>query len=195
MPSLLSCLFPQARAELLRLFFTGTRARLHMRDATRQSGLTLATVQAELKKLTSCGLLHQERDGNRLYFCANSEHPVFPELCSLVEKTAGIVPALRSALEGAAGVEIAFIFGSVAAQTEKPASDVDVMLIGSATLRSLAPGMRRVSEHLHREINPHIMTVAEWQRRLAAQDAFIMRVAQEPKLWLKGDNDELGQLG
>lgn len=195
MPSVLTSLFPQARAELLRLLFAGAGARLHMREITRQSGLTLATVQAELKKMTASGLLLQERDGNRLYYMADTAHPIFPELRSLVEKTTGLGEVLRESLESLTGIDLAFVFGSVAAQKDKAGSDVDVMVIGSASLRSLAPKLRRASELLHREINPHVMSAAEWRRRLLNEDAFVQRVSKEPKIWLKGGADELGKLG
>lgn len=67
MPSILNCLFPHARAELLRLLFAMPGTRLHVRELTRKSGLSLGTMQVELKKLTAAGLLLSERDGNRLY--------------------------------------------------------------------------------------------------------------------------------
>lgn len=195
MPSVLSTLFPPSRAEILRLLFSGQGARLHVRELARQSGLTLGSVQEELKKLTAAELLLSQRDGNRLYYLANDQHPIFADLRAIVLKTSGLRDALATALEAVKGIEIAFIFGSVAADTLRSDSDVDLMVIGSASLRSLAPALRRVAADLHREINPHVLSPAEWTRRLQADDAFLRRVAQEPKLWLKGDADELGNLG
>lgn len=195
MPSVLSSLFPRVRAELLRLLFAGQGVRLHVRELTRQSGLTLGTIQAELKKLTAAGLLLSERDGNRLYYAANAGHPIFPELRSLILKTTGLRDVLAAALAEVKGIALAFVFGSIATDHAGPGSDVDLMVLGTASLRTLAPHLRRASAELHREINPHSLSPAEWSRRLAARDAFIRRVAAEPKLWLKGGPDELGNLG
>lgn len=195
MPSTLSTLFPQVRAELLRLLFCGQGVRLHVRELARQSGLTLGTVQDELKKLTAGGLLLSERDGNRRYYSANADHPVFPDLRSLVLKTTGLRDVLAASLAEVDGIELAFIFGSFAADSAGSGSDVDLMVLGTVSLRTLAPRLRRASAELHREINPHALTPAEWTRRLKADDAFIRRVAREPKLWLKGGAHELGSLG
>ncbi|HBJ82962.1 MAG TPA: toxin-antitoxin system toxin subunit [Verrucomicrobiales bacterium] len=195
MPSTLATLFPQVRAELLRLLFGGQGVRLHVRELARQSGLTLGTVQDELKKLTAAGLLVSQRDGNRLYYLANEQHPVFPDLRSLILKTSGLRDVLVAALAAVKGIDLAFIFGSLAADSARPGSDVDLMVLGTASLRTLAPHLRRASAELHREINPHALTPAEWSRRLKAHDVFIRRVSKEPKLWLKGDAHELGSLG
>ena len=94
--SVLTVLFPQVRAEVLRLLFADASRELHLRDLTRQSGLGLGTVQGELEKLSSSDLVTSRRDGNRRYYRANSTHPLFPDLQQLVLKTSG----LRDVLAG-----------------------------------------------------------------------------------------------
>ena len=49
--ALLAVLFPQVRAEVLRLLFADGARELHLRELTRQSRLTLGTMQGELEKL------------------------------------------------------------------------------------------------------------------------------------------------
>jgi len=65
----------RVKAEIFRLLFGLRRPELHFREIVRQSGLSLGTVQQELKGLTSVGLLKSRRDGNRVYFSANPHHP------------------------------------------------------------------------------------------------------------------------
>lgn len=59
----------------------------------------------------------------------------------------------------------------------------------------LTPALRGVSERLGREINLHCLTVEEWRLKKSKKDAFMNRVLSEPKLRLKGGDDELGKLG
>jgi DNA-binding transcriptional ArsR family regulator len=195
MSATLSALFPQVRAELLRILWGGQGVRVHLRELTRQSGLSLGTVQDELKKLSAAELILSERDGNRLYYVANEQHPVYADLRAIILKTSGLRDVLAGALLGMQGMELGFVFGSLAADSARPGSDVDLMIVGTASLRALAPRLRKASNELHREINPHVLAPVEWTRRLRAKDVFIRRVAQEPKLWLKGGDDELGHLG
>src|ERR1035441_8751489 len=88
--SLLGVLFPQVRAEVLRLLFADGARELHLRELTRQSGLSLGTVQDELGKLTKADLLTNRRDGNRRCYRANTGHPLFPALQQIVLRTAGL---------------------------------------------------------------------------------------------------------
>ena len=87
---LLHRLFPQVRAELLRLLFADPARELHVRALERQSGLSVKTVQDELAKLAGADLVTSRRDGNRRYYRVNASHPVFPDLQQLVLKTAGL---------------------------------------------------------------------------------------------------------
>ncbi|WP_395749541.1 nucleotidyltransferase domain-containing protein [Prosthecobacter sp.] len=191
----LTALFPKARAETLRLLFNGQAREIHLRDLARLASLTPAAMQKELAFLSEIGLVCSRRSGNRLYFQADTTHPVYPELHSLVVKTTGIAAELKQALSNVTGIDLAFIFGSVAAGTDKAGSDVDVLIIGSTGLRKVAPAMREVSNRLGYEINPRCMTPGEWQQKMAGRDVFVNRLLSEPRLWLKGGDDELGRLG
>lgn len=190
---LLNILFPQVRAEVLRLLFAEEGRELHLRELTRQSGLTLGTLQTEVEKLCAADLLVSRRDGNRRYFRANAAHPLFPDLNQLVIKTAGLREVLVEALRGLAGVEVAFVFGSLAAGSGKAGSDVDLFVVGDVSLRALAPRLRKVAEQVGREINPVTMTATEFARGRAS-NPFLGDVLAKEKLFIKGTADELARL-
>lgn len=192
--SVLTVLFPQVRAEVLRLLFADAGRELHLRDLTRQSGLGLGTVQGELEKLSSSDLVTSRRDGNRRYYRANSSHPLFPDLQQLVLKTSGLRDVLANALHGIKGIEVAFVFGSLASNTGKAASDVDLLIIGDVGLRAVASALRGVGEVLAREINPITMTPEEFRKRRTS-DSFVQDVLGKEKLFVKGTADELERLG
>jgi predicted nucleotidyltransferase len=191
----LSQLFPKTRGEILRLLFGETGKELHLRDLARLAGVTPAAIQRELARLVDADLLISRRDGNRLYFRSNHTHPLFPELRGLVVKTSGVAAAIRQALQGVDGVELAFLFGSTATGTDTPSSDIDLLAIGSAGLRGITPALRPLADTLGREINPHCLTPAEWWDKLNRGDAFVSRLNVEPKLWLKGSPDALAAMG
>ena len=191
---LLHRLFPQVRAELLRLLFADPARELHVRALERQSGLSVKTVQDELAKLAGADLVTSRRDGNRRYYRVNASHPVFPDLQQLVLKTAGLRDVLAEALRGAKGVKVAFVFGSLAGGAGKAASDIDFMVIGDAGLRTLAPRLRKAGARLGREVNPVTMTVAEFVKN-RKNNAFLVDVLAKEKLFVKGGPDELDRLG
>src|SRR5262245_2635317 len=134
MMTLVDIVSSRGKAELLRLLFGIEKREFHLRELARQSRLALGTVQQELARLLRVGLVTSRKDGNRVYYRANANNPVYTDLRSIVLKTAGLVDGLREAL-GDSGVEVAFVFGSVAKESAEPGSDVDVMIIGSVGLR------------------------------------------------------------
>jgi predicted nucleotidyltransferase len=194
MSEVITNLFPNARGKILSVLFTGTTPRFHVRELARFLAIPLRSVQVELENLHRAGIVERSRDGNRLYYQAVATHPVFPELCGLFLKTTGVVKLLREVFEQMNSVQLAFIFGSMAAGTATSASDLDLLVIGTATLRQLAPKIRPISLEVHREINPQIMTWEEWKSKRASRDAFVLRVVKEPKLWLKGCEDDFGNM-
>jgi DNA-binding transcriptional ArsR family regulator len=192
---LLEVLFPKGRARLLKVLCATPNTELHLRELTRQSGLSLATIQEELEKLRAADLVLSRRDGNRRYYKANSSHPIFPDLRQIVLKTAALGDVLADALRGIKEVDLAFVFGSLAGQDGNASSDVDLMVIGSAGLRTLAPGLRKASEKIGREINPHTYTKVDWRSKRRARNGFLKNVMESEKLFVKGSADELARLG
>jgi len=194
MTDLAAIVASRVKAEIFRLLFGLRRPELHLREIVRQSGLSLGTVQQELKGLAGVGLLKSRRDGNRVYFSANPEHPAHRELCALVLKTNGLAGVLSKALT-APEVQLAFVFGSIARGETQAGSDVDLMVIGPIGLRGLTQLLSGVAEVVGREINPHILTPEEFRERKRSKDHFVTSVLAAPMLFVKGTEHELAAMG
>ena len=194
MTNLVDIVSSRVKAELLRLLFGLSQAELHLRELCRQSGLSLGTVQQELRRLTRVGLVIARKDGNRIYYRANPDHPVHRDLCALVLKTDGLAGVLRPALK-TPEVTLAFVFGSVARGDTGAGSDVDLLVIGEVGLRKLASLLSGIAGRVGRELNPHVMTPEEFAKRKAARDHFVTAVLRSPKLFVKGTEHELETMG
>ncbi len=184
----------RVRAEIFRLLFGLDEKELHLREIERQAGLSLGTIRQDLQKLARLDLVTTRRDGNRLYYQANIEHPLYPDIRKLVLKTAGLVEIFKRVLDRE-GVKIVFVFGSLASSREKAASDVDLMVIGVVSLRTLSSWLAGVSEQIGREINPHTLTVEEFRRRIEKGDHFLFNVLESPKLFIIGNENDLAAMG
>lgn len=194
MAELIDIVSSRVKAEVFRVLFGLNEPELHLRELVRQSGLSLGTVQQELRGLVKSGLVLSRRDGNRLYFRANKSHPAHRELSALVLKTGGLAGVLSKALQ-VNEITLAFIFGSIARHESRPHSDVDLMVIGSVSLRKLTGLLSGVAEKIGREINPHVMTEREYRERKGAGDHFIRSVLSTPRIFVKGSEDELKAMG
>jgi DNA-binding transcriptional ArsR family regulator len=184
----------RVRAEVLRLLYGVSSSELHGRELARRSGLNEASIRQEMRRLRRLDLVSARRAGNRVYFRANRSHPLYPELHSLVLKTSGLVEVLGEALKSV-DARVAFVFGLIAEGAPTAGSDVDLMVVGSASLRELAVKLAGTAETLGREINPHILTEAEYRERLLTGDHFVTHVLVGPKLFIIGSQNDLAELG
>ena len=91
-------------------------------------------------------------------------------------------------------MRLAFVYGSTAAGTERPGSDVDLMILGTASFADLARVLAGAQPILRREVNPTVMTEREFARRLAEGDGFARSIAKGSRLWLKGDENDFAKL-
>lgn len=194
MAELVDIVSSRVKAQVLRILFGTTPTELHLRELVRRSGLSIGTVQQELRRLTRIGVVLARRDGNRLYYRSNPDHPLFPELRSLVLKTDGLIGVLEQALADEE-VQLAFVFGSVASGEAKAESDVDLMIVGSVGLRRVTQLLSGVAERVGREINPHVLTPGEFQARKRRKDHFLSSVLDTPKLFVKGNEHDLEAMG
>jgi predicted nucleotidyltransferase len=188
----LDALFPTIRAGVLSATLLQPEHWWFMTELARQMGVTPSTLQRELEALVESGILLRRQDGRRIYYKANTESPVFPEMKGLIEKTPGIVPALKAELKRFDDrTELALLYGSIARGEEKPGSDVDLMIVGSLKQIDLLSALRKLESRFRREVNVTLFSSEEFHRKLAARDHFLEAVLKGKTISLKGALDEL----
>jgi len=192
LPEILSS---KIRAEIFRLLFGINNETLHMREIERRTGYAIGTIQTELKKLLRLELVIKRKDGNRLYYCANKKHPLYPDLHNLILKTTGLVDVFLSALDQTPDIVVSFIFGSVSRGDVKAESDVDLMVIGNLGLRKLSKMLTGIPEKIGREVNPYVLSVDDFNKRKSKRDHFLTQVLAGPKIFITGNEDELESMG
>ncbi len=185
----------QARVEVLKLFFLRSSGRHYLREISSLTDQPVRAIQRELARLEDAGLLISSVEGNRKYFRANRQSPVFPDLRALMVKTAGIEDQLKKVLqERSDAIRSAFIFGSFARGSETSTSDIDLMVISDMTSRELSGYLSPLKAELDRELNPVTIRVHEFRDNVEKGDSFTQTIMEEPKIFLIGDEDGLQAL-
>jgi len=190
MDALSEILSSRSRAAIFKLLFSGMEKELHVREIQRRSTLNDSTIRQELRKLVRLDLVKGRKDSNRIYYRANKENPLYPELRNLVIKTTGVADVLREALRDGR-IQLAFVFGSIAGGEETAGSDVDLLVIGEIGFRSLSELLSGVSEKIGREINPHVMNKDEYSKRMKSNEHFITHILKSPKIFIVGVDHDL----
>jgi uncharacterized protein len=189
-------LFSRGRRELLGLFFSRPEKTFYLRQIVRVLGIGHGVVQRELSRLSDAGLITRERVGSQVHYQANRESPVFNELKSLMVKTAGVAEVLRDSLGAVADqIDVAFIFGSFARSEEHARSDVDLMVVGNVSFGDAVAALQSAQQRIGREVNPAVISAAEYRARRKSKDRFVQTVLKSPKFFLIGGEHELERLG
>jgi predicted nucleotidyltransferase len=191
----LEALFPKVREGILTAAFMQPEKWWYLSELAAYLRTTPSSLQRELKSLVASGILQERRDGRRKYFKAEKASPFFSDLQGIFEKTAGVIPTLRRALEPLDdNIVCAFVYGSVAKAKERATSDVDLMVLGDAGLAALSPALRKAESRLGREVNVANFSASEFRSKAASGDHFITTVLRGPKTFVKGSQRDLDEI-
>ena len=185
----------RVRVRLLTLFLTHPTEAFYIRQIARLTGETYNNVRQELQNLAQLGLILSERRANAIYYRANVEHFLFPDLKRIILKTEAVGDRLRQALSALGNVRVAFIYGSTARGTEVASSDIDLMVVGNVHLDALDGAIDRIEEEIGRTVNYTLFEVEEWQERVTQGHSFVTDVLTHEKIFLIGDENDLSALG
>ncbi|MGC9198060.1 MAG: nucleotidyltransferase domain-containing protein [Acidobacteriaceae bacterium] len=187
----LAALISPTRQGVLTTLFLRPDKEWYLSELAASLGTGPSSLQREVAALIRVGILKKRVDGRRSYVKANEDSPIFPELRGLAEKTSGIVPMLRDAVKGTEGLQMAFIYGSLARGEEGAESDVDVMLLGDVSTMELSPRLRAVETAVGRQVNPTVFSLDEFAKKVTEKNHFLRTVLKNKKIMLAGTENEL----
>lgn len=184
----------EARAKVLTALFSERGRSFYQKELERATGLRLVAVQRQLRRLTDAGLVTKSLAGGRRLYTADTKSAIYEEISGIVRKLRGPAAVLQLAIAGRRNIELAFVFGSFAMGSATASSDVDFIVLGDESPRTVRTALARAERDLGRSVNEHVMTVREWKSRLRMGDPFLSNVRNEPKLWVRGDDEALARL-
>ena len=189
-------LFSKTQQRVLALLFGQSQRSFYANEIIAFAAMGSGAVQRELAKLVKSALVTVKKVGNQKHYQANHQAPIFDELRSIVMKTFGVADVLRVALQAHwPQIELAFVYGSMAKGSEQAHSDIDLMVIGEQISNAaLLDALQPLQQQLGRTVNPTLYTPAEFIQRVRDGKSFIVRVLEQPKIFVKGREDELIRL-
>jgi len=185
----------QARAEIIGWICREPEAPVVAARLARELDLRYSAVWHELQRLARLGMIRAgERMGRTQPYYLDPAFPLFPGLRSMVMYATGIIAVLREQFSKEQGVDVALIFGSLAAGDDRPQSDVDLLVVGDIPGRRLATLIREAEQRTRREVNQVHYSAGEFASRLREGGSFLPSVMAGPKVFIRGDADALRRL-
>jgi DNA-binding transcriptional ArsR family regulator len=189
--SIANALFSSTRQRLLSALLLNSPQPVYATELANQIGVRPSTLQRDLAKFTDAGILKMSRSGNRTYFQANEQCPVFRDLRALLIKTSGLVDVLQRELAPlVSNIKVAAVYGSMASGTDTSASDIDLLIIGSVKMIELSPLLEQATGKLRRQINPTLYSPEEFSLK-GRRGHFVQSVLGKPLLFVIGMKSDL----
>ena len=190
--SLAEALFSTIQQRVVAYLFGQPERSFFATELIKLAGGGSGGVQRELARLADSGLVTVTRVGTQKHYQANPNSPIFSELCAIAQKTVGLAEPLREALTPLASrITTAFVYGSVAKNSDTATSDIDVLVISdSVDYADVFAALQTAEAKLGRTINPTVYTSANWRRKKKEGNAFVVKVAAQSKIFLIGTEDD-----
>jgi predicted nucleotidyltransferase len=193
--SALDPLFSRTTQQILAAILLERNEPWYFSDLAKRLRRTPSTLQRPLDSLVRAGIVRRWAEGNRVYFGREPDCPFLPELQGILVKTVGLVEILREELRPTADkIRIAFVYGSVAKGQERAESDVDIMVIGAATLSDLSPSLHKAEKRLGRPVNATVFPPREFSAKIERKNHFLRSVLAAEKIFVLGSEHELEEL-
>jgi predicted DNA-binding transcriptional regulator len=152
------------RIKLLVRFFFNPDATSYLRELAKEFNVSTNSVREELNGLTKTGLLKVEKNGRKVNYMANPDHPLFPELKSIVTKVMGIDQIIDSIVTRLGNLEKAYIIDDYA--EGKDSGIIDLLLVGNIDEYHLNDLSRKTERYIKRKIRPLVVTRDEYENLL-----------------------------
>ena len=150
----------RTRINLLLKLFLNPEVSSYLRELAREFNLTPNALKEELDNLSATGYLEKEQRGNSIYYKANTKHPIFPEIHSIVKKHFGIDKILDRILNDLGKVDAVYALDDYA--NGRDSGLIDLLIVGTVDMDKIQ-GMKRSAEmEIKRKIRLMVMTAQEF---------------------------------
>ncbi len=154
----------KTRIKLLTRLFFNPQIRSYLRELAKEFNISTNSVREELNQLKQSKLLKAEKNGRQVFYMANQEHPLFPELKAMVGKVMGVDKVIDGIVNRLGDLELACLIGDYA--EGKDTGIVDLLLVGNIDQYHLNDLSRKTERYIKRKIRSLVLTRKEYEGML-----------------------------
>lgn len=133
----------KTRIRLLLKLFLNPDVSCYIRELATEFDVSPNAIKTEMESLSSVGYLEKTQRGRSIFFRANTKHPFFPEISSIVRKTLGIDKLIDEIITQLGRVDEVYILDDYA--LGKDTGLIDLLIVGVID-RDRLEDLRRIAE-------------------------------------------------
>jgi predicted nucleotidyltransferase len=191
-PALLPLFRSEMQVRLLALVLLQPERGWTLQELAETLPAPQSSVHRELQRAAAAGIVRRDATARPHRFLAAADDPLYEPLATLLRLTVGVEEELRTALERR-DVLAAVIYGSWVSGSRRPDSDIDVLVVGDASLRELRRTMRPIGKTTGRTVDLTVLTAEEFKDLLVDRSSFARGVLESPTTPLVGDLGSLAR--
>ncbi len=155
----------KTRIKLLLKFFLNSNATAYLRGLEAEFGESTNSIRLELNRFEKAGMLKSFLKGNKKFFTANTDHPLYSEVNSIVLKYLGFDQIIENVIKRLGKVEKVFITGDFALGKDSPI--IDLVFVGDIDKNYLIELVGKVENLIKRKLRYlHYVTAVDAENYL-----------------------------
>jgi hypothetical protein len=154
----------KTRIKLLVRFFFNPQTQSYLRQLAKEFNVSTNSVREELNQLTKTNLLKSQKSGRQVFYAANTKHPLFSDLKSMVGKVMGIDQVIDGIVNRLGDLEKAYLIDDYA--EGKDSGIIDLVLVGDIDQYHLNDLSRKTERYIKRKIRPLVVSRSEYNKLL-----------------------------
>ncbi|MCH1473792.1 MAG: winged helix-turn-helix domain-containing protein [Bacteroidia bacterium] len=140
----------KTRIKLLLKFFLNSSNQSYLRGLESEFGESTNGIRLELNKLEEAGLLTTKIDGNKKFFQANANHPLFNDIHNILLKFTGLDKVIEKVIENLGQLQHVFLVGQLAKGLSSEV--IDLVFVGDIDKNYLFNVVQKVEVNLNKKI-------------------------------------------
>ena len=142
-------------------FFLNSSTTSYLRGLEPEFEESTNAIRQELNRFEEAGLLLSELQGNKKVYHANTAHPLFSDLNSLLMKYVGLDKIVEKVILQLGKVEKVFLLGNLAKGINS--TIIDLLFVGDVDKDFLKGLINKVEKALERKVKYAVLTLQEAQ--------------------------------
>lgn len=151
----------KTRVKLLMKFFLNSSTTAYLRSLEEEFGESTNGIRLELNKFEKAGFIDSYTEGNKKLFKANTEHPLFKDINSIVLKLTGLNHIIDYVVQRIGDLHKVYLVGKLA--NGQNTNIIDIVVIGNnINIAFLIEQIQKAEKKIDKKIRYVYYTVEEF---------------------------------
>ncbi len=149
----------KTKIKLLLKFFLNSSNTAYLRNLEAEFGESTNSIRLELNKFEESGLLNSYSESNKKIFKANTKHPLYPEINSIIRKYVGIDRIIDSIVSKLGEPDHVWLVGNLARGLNS--DTIELKISGNVDKDYLEELVQKVEKTINKKLKIELLSEVE----------------------------------